>query len=408
MTAEPRTRFQYCNTMFAVVQHLVETVTGQDLESVLSKNFWKPLGMLSTTWTLPSAEDGDSRLARGYYWDPRDEQSPTSRGGYVPDPYINLAPVAGAGATISTVNDYALWTKAWLDASSGKDSVNNSSPMTHRMLRGLWNPRTIISEDEHEDTNGGLSFITPMTYALGWLSFHAADETIVGHNGGLTGFGTELFMVPARNYGIVTMGNTAETSNIAGEIIASRLLRERLNVTNVGFGKPDGSEAQLSKRNVRHTIPKNQRQKGAKRLRVQELQEESIPLPGSIEDFAGQYSHPAYGRINVTVASSPTFASGRILEVLFYPRTWPMKMQLSHLSDTVFTVKTLMPHGLGDFVSGDGIVWEDDTDEDERAVFELGINGGVELMGIELDNEMVERARGKRNWREGLIWFEKG
>ena len=56
----------------------------------------------------------------------------------------------------------------------------------------------------------------------------------------------ELFVVPGRSYGIVTMGNTAETSNIAGEIIASRLLREMLNVTDVGFGKLDEDVKQIA------------------------------------------------------------------------------------------------------------------------------------------------------------------
>ena len=87
MTAEPRTKFQYCNIMFGVITDLIETVTGQKLEAVLRDNFWKPLGMSSTTFTIPSAVGENSRLARGYYWDPPvSKQLTNSKRQNVPQP----------------------------------------------------------------------------------------------------------------------------------------------------------------------------------------------------------------------------------------------------------------------------------------------------------------------------------
>ena len=203
MTAEPRTVFQYCNLMYGVMTALVETVTGCNLETVLHDNFWEPLGMSSTTFKLPAVADGKPRVARGYYWDPPpNEQLVPSKGKYIPEPYIDISPISGAGSTISTVNDYALWVMAWLEAANVAGPRNKSSPINSRIFHDLLSPRTIISDLAYPDK---LGFITPPHYALGWVTTKIGGETLVWHNGGLTGFGTEVFMLPGQGYGIITM-----------------------------------------------------------------------------------------------------------------------------------------------------------------------------------------------------------
>jgi CubicO group peptidase (beta-lactamase class C family) len=48
LTAEPRTTFQYCNIMFLVASHVVESLTGVWLGDFLKERIWEPLGMKST------------------------------------------------------------------------------------------------------------------------------------------------------------------------------------------------------------------------------------------------------------------------------------------------------------------------------------------------------------------------
>jgi len=48
LTAEPRTKFQYCNIMFVTVSHVVESLTGVWMGDFLSEKIWEPLGMKST------------------------------------------------------------------------------------------------------------------------------------------------------------------------------------------------------------------------------------------------------------------------------------------------------------------------------------------------------------------------
>lgn len=82
-------------------------------------------------------------------------------------------------------------------------------------------------------------------------------------------------------------------------------------------------------------------------------------------DFAGISTHPAYGIVNLTVITIPTASCDfdyredykEVLMPLFYPHAWPQKIRLSPVTDTVFAVKLLTRHGLGDPTTGKDIVW---------------------------------------------------
>ena len=201
MTAEPRTTFQYCNLMYIVATDFLETVTGMKLGALLQETLWKPLGMLSTSFTLPALQSS-SNLTRGYHWSP----SSTKRG-YIPEPYLDLLPISGAGATISTVNDYALWIKALLSAANPHRPTNSSSPITPAIFHDLVTPRTIISSN-FPGPEDPWTFASPPLYALGWITINFAGETLITHEGSLTGFGSSVYLLPRHQFGIVMMGNT--------------------------------------------------------------------------------------------------------------------------------------------------------------------------------------------------------
>jgi len=48
LTAQPRTKFQYCNIMYGVASHIIQTLTGKWLGDVLRERIWEPLGMKAT------------------------------------------------------------------------------------------------------------------------------------------------------------------------------------------------------------------------------------------------------------------------------------------------------------------------------------------------------------------------
>lgn len=413
LTAEPRTRFQYCNIMFGVMTHVLETLTGSKMEDILHDNFWKPLGMRSTTFDVKSTLSGCSRLARGYYWNTTDSDDATGshKGNYVPDPYIDILPISGAGATISTVNDYALWMKAFLDAAKGeKDSAHNkSSPITSAMVRDLFSPRTIIL-DAADQENSTLPITG--TYGLGWLLIDLYGTRVVYHSGGLTGFGTQLYLLPDLGYGIVTMGNTAGTSNEAGAVIASKLIADKISASTARAASE--ADVRTSLLSIHHTLsgdaPAKRRKHYSRRARQHpQLQADFISPAVDIEIFAGMYTHPAYGNLNITLSSKQDVSANanQVLEVLLYSRMWPNQIRLSHVNGNHFHAKYFAPHGLGNITTGEGIAWE--FLDDAVATFESNLSGEIDRFGLEIEDEMVDAAeeKGQKYWREGLIWFDK-
>lgn len=423
MTAEPRTTWQYCNLMYAVMTDVLETVHGRHLESILAEEFWSPLGMASTSFTNPceadytGAGDACSRLSRGYYWNTEacaHSDGPECTGEYLPEPYENVSTASGAGATYSSVNDYALWIKAFLDVLNTTNHANATSPLNHNLVEDLLTPRSIVPllvAGEDPD----VAFMHPAMYALGWISAQWNSETVVMHDGGITGFGADVFMLPALGYGVVTMANTEETSNEAGSIIAARLLRDRILREDGGAQASDASEAVLlrqlhelgrlsygktRRRYVQPSSAASQREAGI-----------DLPLPGCLSDYAGQYSHPAYGTLNFSIIHHPVPSSSpsNALQAVVYSRFSPLKIVLQHRTDTVFEVQYYSPHGLGNVETGEGIVWQAEENDGECAVFEHGLDGEVRLVGIEIEWSMVEVARGKgpEAWREGLLWFDR-
>lgn len=414
MTAEPRVEWQYCNVMYGVVTDFIQTVTGRSLESVLQEWFWKPLGMRSTTFTIPSAKATGSRLATGYYWNPSTtDTSPTENdnGEYVPERHVDLLCTAGDGATISTVKDYALWIKALINAASDEECWNTSSPISPKLYHDLVTPRAIIPTFGQPDSSQTL---VPPLYALGWITATIGRQPLLAHSGGITGFGTELYLLPGLKYGIVTMQNRLSPDEDPSAIIATRLILEKLGFRgsqhDVEMLAVQKSLLDMRKATRRPAIARG-RQRPSPNF-FQSPTSDALPLAVPLSDFAGLYDHRAYGTFNLTVTSASPPSSSHALEGLFHPRTNAVKEVFTHVSGTLFRIRSFEPHGLGDIATGEGIVWEDlgYDDWDMYAVFELGVDGrSVETLGIELDPYMIVKARekGSHFWREGMIWFKK-
>ena len=414
MTAEPRTKWQYCNVMYTAVSRCLEILSSMSLEEVLKTLLWTPLGMASTTFNISATTD----LARGYFWDPAQNR-------HVAERYVDLIPLAGAGATISTVEDYALWMKALLSAYSGNQ--NDSSPISPAIFRDLMTPRS-FPEKRPEYVDSG-SFITPPVYSLGWLSVRAEDldEVVVMHNGGLTGFGTTVYLVPEKGIGIVMMANTANTSNSAETAIASWLLRTMLRgEESHGTATQESVQAALQVE-IETQSPLRQEPLGIENLSrlppfQYEHQSQSFPVSRSgLDSITGAYSHPAYGSFNLTIATpQDTSASNTTLtfQAYLYPRTWPARLIFTHLTNTLFRLDVYKPHGLGDKggIESDNVVFEK-LPGNARAVFEFDLLvKHIVRVGLELEEKMVAAAATKHknggrenltSWGESMIWFKK-
>jgi len=205
---EPRTEFIYCNMMFVVISHVIEVLTGSWLGDFIETKIWKPLSMDSTYFSLDDARKSLKSMARGYYWDNRTQS-------YIPQDYMVMPYISGAGAMISNVLDYSKWLRML---------INQDTPISKKGHAELTYPRTILPPSY---SYGPL--ITG-AYALGWVHAVVRNVTLIHHDGGLIGFGTRVIFVPQLSKGVVVMGNTHDTSNRVAGVLTHTLVEQFLGI----------------------------------------------------------------------------------------------------------------------------------------------------------------------------------
>lgn len=215
LNAAPRTKWQYCNQMYVVATHVIETLTGgRWLGDVLREWIWAPLGMRSTYFSLPDALAAPEHLAGGYAWD-------KEKGGYSSVPYMPVDEVGGAGSVISNVDDYTKWVRSLL---------REDGPVPKGGHDAVKTPRAIVKPLDGLPAAAEGPYDGPELYALGWETASYKGHRFWTHAGGMHAYGAEVFFFPDIQYGVVALGNTAESSNIVELLLIWDLVDEKLGI----------------------------------------------------------------------------------------------------------------------------------------------------------------------------------
>ena len=162
-------------------------------------------------FSTEAAQAAPEFLAQGYVY-----LNATST--YQPVPFMDLSIVTGAGSVISNVLDYTKWIRALL---------TRSTPISKAGYQSLLASRSILEKESSEIPS---PFTGPETYALGWFigTYHSYE--FFTHSGGMEAFGAEVIFFPELNYGIVSLGNTASTSNAVEERLMWELVDDKIGV----------------------------------------------------------------------------------------------------------------------------------------------------------------------------------
>ncbi|KAI0174998.1 putative penicillin-binding protein [Pestalotiopsis sp. NC0098] len=358
MVTEPRTDYRYCNLMFMVASHAVQVLTGSWLGDLMRDLIWRPLGMDGSYFSLEDALAAPQHLASGYYWDYDDSKS----GGYHEVPFVGLREGSGAGAVVSNVLDYARWLRCLLDETPPLSKAGHAAVKTPRITPA-----------------GGSSaagFDGPGSYALGWISNTYKGHRVLTHSGGMLAYGANVWFFPGLRYGVVAMGNTAVTSNMAANLLGWRLMDDRLGVPEgerydrkPGFQKLlDGLLGQFDKA-------------------VDELYPDRAapPVPRALplEAYTGMYFHPGY--LNMTITTHDGEEEGR-LRAVREDFVWQMTFDFVHASGEYWAVLIDMkdsPNRLNGQVA--------------KAEFRIGPDGRASALVAEFLEE----------GSEGIITFDK-
>lgn len=269
-----RTSHQYSNLGYLVAGMVTERITGQSWEDFTRDRILRPLGMShfgfstedlrissDSAWPYVMADDepGVFKCKRAKLWP------------------IRNTPAGGVNAAIS---DMAKYLRFYLDGGKCGDARLVSAAT----LRAMQTPRVHSGRSEFEE-------IGDYHYGFGLYSHHYRGDRVVGHSGGWVGWGTLMVMMPERGAGVVILTN--RTPSPVTTIISMAVFDRVRGMDPVPF--LDRLRAQKRTFIAQSVVDREARRAAQK--------------PGAgptrpLAEYAGDYEHPGYGRIAISVADT--------------------------------------------------------------------------------------------------------
>lgn len=187
----PDTQFEYSNLGYALLAQAITVISGVRAQDFVATKLLTPLGLASTGWH--SASSGDDVMV-GHRWrDPEWIEEP---------PPLGDGDFAAAGGLWSTVRDMCRWMVFFLDAFPPRDDADLAplARASRRQMQQVQRARRSAFADGRFSAGG---------YGYGLQVVHDAQfGHIVGHAGGLPGFGSYMRWLPERGAGVVALANT--------------------------------------------------------------------------------------------------------------------------------------------------------------------------------------------------------
>jgi CubicO group peptidase (beta-lactamase class C family) len=266
LSKDLRQAFQYCNLGYMAAGYAVEALTGVPWEDYLRTRLLTPLGMDRSNLSVDDM-DADPDHATAYE---------RRHGVVVPVPQRPVTALAPAGAINSCAADMSRWLLAQLSGGRLDGKVIMSADTVARQHA----PHIVLPDDQTFPTS------TRHAYGLGWLIGRYRDHRVLEHGGGIDGFQTEAMLLPDDGTGVVVLTNTS--SSLLAPVVAYRVLDDLLGLEpfdwfSIFKARYDAVTAGVREvRQARRVVP-------------------DAPLPRPLDAYAGEYDHPGYGTLTITV-----------------------------------------------------------------------------------------------------------
>jgi CubicO group peptidase (beta-lactamase class C family) len=194
-TWTPGVRFEYSNLGWGMAGQVVRAVTGGDVQALVTRALLEPLGMSRTTWLRPAHDD----IAEPYEW--RDDA-------WIPVTHVpGDGQIAPMGGLWSTVADLARWMRFFIDAYPPRDDVDHG-PVPRWARREMQQLRRMDDATSMRPRPDGPARTAAIGYGIG-LGIRSDPRLgyVVGHSGGLPGYGSHMRWIPDRGIGLVALSN---------------------------------------------------------------------------------------------------------------------------------------------------------------------------------------------------------
>lgn len=220
-TTAPNLQYEYSNLAYMILGRVVHMVTGQPFQEYAIHHILHPLGMMDTCWNVHEASQP---VARGYR---RQEVS------FVEDELAWAASVGDAaafGGLYSSVHDLAKWVALFLSAWPPRDG-NENPVLCRSSLREMQRCANLTPPTQRSRKIGAPVYLEAGGYGYGIFATHTTElGQVVGHSGGLPGFGSHMVWLPEYDIGVVALGNVtyAPTVPVAGQLLRNIVTTAKL------------------------------------------------------------------------------------------------------------------------------------------------------------------------------------
>lgn len=194
----PGVQFEYSNLAYMVLGRVVQQVSGVPFQEYTTQQVLRPLGMVDTCWNY---EEARQPVARGYR---------AANDSVVEEPLAwmrcegNAAAFAGL---YTSITDLARWIafmlSAWPPRDEDTQPVLRRSSLREMQQCHVLRPREAapVRIDERLPCEAG-------GYGYGLFVIETSDlGRVIGHAGGLPGFGSHMVWLPDRDIGVAALAN---------------------------------------------------------------------------------------------------------------------------------------------------------------------------------------------------------
>lgn len=263
-----RDQYGYCNAGYFFAGKAIENMTGKTWDTVLHEKILNPLKMNRTTTTLDRFEKMDN-ISLGYSNINYQLQSV---------PYGRFKVLNPAASICSSVADMNNWTRTLLNSGQfeGKQIIPFNAIKKTRM------PETIMDYSGRHPFNKNLFTL----YGLGWRIFDYNGYKVTMHGGAVSGFLSNVVLIPELNLGIVVLTNTDH--NWFYSILKWEIMDAFMNLPYRDY------------KNFYYPYYKQQNTKDS--IHLAQLidtvrQKHTPPIP--LNEFAGSYTSQVYGTLEI-------------------------------------------------------------------------------------------------------------
>jgi CubicO group peptidase (beta-lactamase class C family) len=263
---EIRERYQYNNLMYFIAGCALEKASGKTWKQLVTERILKPLEMKATNFSV------EEMLKTSNFANPYVEKKGTLQ----KVPFRNLTLIGPAGSLNSNIDDLTRWVQLHLNGGIYKGH-QMISPAT---LQELHAPQVVISgAPETKETR--LS-----AYGIGWRVDSYRSHYLISHDAVSDGFTSVVALIPDKNVGVIVLANRNLTA--LPRWVSLQLLDRILEIPGTDWFK-EGLEGL---RKNKETTTQN--------MEREDLMRKKGTTPSHpLDDYAGEYEHPGYGKVNI-------------------------------------------------------------------------------------------------------------